>query len=166
MSAPQSTEQWKLSKDAPQYCAVVFQPHSINNLYCLMNQNLLMLMYDLIHYTAGEYVDSYIVGVPMDESHFDNTLDELYDDANQQPNRSTYWQLQEDSDAEASYQETLELWKRLASQIEPRVSLQINGFQNFINPGDTEVQKAYGSNVLNLSSNPGPKLDNPQDDSF
>ena len=151
MSAPQSTEQWKPTKESPQYCAVVFQPGSINNLYCLMNHNLTLLLYDMMRYTAGEYVDSYIVGVPLDENHFDNTLDDIYEEVNQQPNRFTYWAALPESNRGASYEETLELWKRLANQIEPCIGLELNGSQEVINPEDATVRQIHGSKILNLS---------------
>lgn len=151
MSAPQSTEQWKSKKESPQYCAVVFQPGSINNLYCLMNHNLTLLLYDMMRYTSGEYVDSYIVGVPLDDNHFDKTLDDIYEEVNQQPDRFTYWVSPPESSRGVSYEETLELWKRLANQIEPCVGLELNGSQKVINPEDATVRQIHGSKILNLS---------------
>lgn len=161
MSAPQSSEIWIEKDQLVQYCAVVFQPNSLNDLYVLMNHNLTILLYDLMRHTSSEYVDSYIVGVPKDENHFDHTLDEMYEEVNEQPDRFVYWRLKEKLNKETNYQEKLDLWKRLAEQIDPNVTIELNGIQRTLNPEDKVTIQIHGSRILNLSSHPVGKLENP-----
>lgn len=156
MSQPISEELWPPSPKKVAhlpYCAVVFQPSSINELYCLMNENLTILLYDVLHFTAGELVDSYVVGKPKDD--FEKVMNEIYDSVTKPISRSTYWR----GPAEKSYEETLELWKRLANQVDPRLDLQLTGIDKTIDPSDSIIQNTFGSKILNLSAAPQVKCE-------
>lgn len=145
----------KSNSEVKTYFAVVFQPASVNSLYCLINHNYAVLMSDLMRYTYKETVDSYCVGVAKDDQ-FAKTLEAILQEVDQPTSRKGLWTLV--GPDEENYEVALKRWQRLAEHLDKQVDLGVQRSTDteesrVADPNDNEFIETFGSQVINLTFN-------------